>query len=104
MQRNVGVYGFRGEGLEDAHLLGLPEVAGIDGQQQVGGSVLTLGLDSLHQRRFLVGDELHLGAGFRGVGIEHWLDQFIDARGIDHHLVSGLGGGAADQGQGQCGQ
>ncbi|MNV32625.1 hypothetical protein D3C71_1239670 [compost metagenome] len=104
LQRNIGVDGFRGERLEDAHLLGLPEVAGIDGQQQVGRRIRALGLEPLHQRRFLVGDELHLHAGFRGVGIEDWLDQFVDTRGVDHHFVGGLGGGAADQGQGQCSQ
>ncbi len=89
--------------LQDAHLLGLPQVAGIDGQQQVGHAVFALGLDALHQRGFLVGDELDLDPGLGGIGIEHRLDQLVDARGVHHHFVRCLGG-AAEQGQGQGGQ
>jgi len=90
--------------LQDAHLLGLPEVAGIHGEQQVGGSVFALGLDALHQRGFLVGDELHLDASLFGVGIEHGFDQFVDARGVDHHFVGCLHSRAADQGECQGSQ
>ncbi|MCY1517169.1 hypothetical protein D9M68_518380 [compost metagenome] len=88
---DVGVDGGRGEGLQDAHLLGLPEVAGVDGKQQVGYAVLPFGLDPLHQRRFLVGDELDLHTGLGGVGIEYRLDQFVDPRGVDHHFIGRLG-------------
>ncbi|MNF46255.1 hypothetical protein D3C84_274100 [compost metagenome] len=103
LQRDIGVDGFRSERLQDAHLLGLPEVAGIDGQQQVGGGVLALGLDALHQGRFLVGDELDLHAGLGGVGIEYRLDQLVDPRGIDHHLVGRLGT-SAEHRECQCSQ
>ncbi|MNZ78457.1 hypothetical protein D3C78_970310 [compost metagenome] len=89
--------------LQDAHLLGLPQVTGIDGQQQVGHPVLALGLDALHQRGFLVGDELDLDAGLGGVGVEHRLDQLVDARGVHHYFVRRLGG-ATEQRQGQGGQ
>jgi len=89
--------------LQDAHLLGLPQVAGIDGEQQVGHTVLALGLDALHQRGFLVGDELDLDPRLGGVGVEYRLDQLVDARGVHHHFVRRLSG-AAEQGQGQGGQ
>ncbi|MNP30967.1 hypothetical protein D3C76_1240680 [compost metagenome] len=100
---NVGIDDFRFDRLQDAHLLGLPEVTGIDGEQQVGGGVLPLGLDPLHQRCFLVGDELDLHPGLFGVGVEYRFDQLVDARGIHHHLVRRLGG-SAEQGQSQGGQ
>ncbi|MCY1401858.1 hypothetical protein D9M71_169830 [compost metagenome] len=100
---NVGIDDFRFDRLQDAHLLGLPEVTGIDSEQQVGGGVLPLGLDPLHQRCFLVGDELDLDPGLGGIGVEHRLDQLVDARGIHHHLVRRLGG-TAQQGQSQGGQ
>ena len=90
--------------MQDAHLLGLPEVAGVNGQQQVGSGVLALGLDALHQRGFLVGDELDLHAGLFGVGVEHGLDQLVDTRGVDHDFVGRLHGGAADQGECQGSQ
>ena len=77
--RNVLLDHRRLDGLQDAHLLGLPEVAGIDGQQQVGHPVLPLGLDALHQGGFLVGDEGDRYAGLCGVGIEDRLDQLVDA-------------------------
>ncbi|MNM89762.1 hypothetical protein D3C81_1019990 [compost metagenome] len=103
LSRNIFVDHLRLNRLEDAHLLSLPEVTGIDREQQVGGGVLPLGLDALHQRRFLVGDELDLDPGLFGVGVEHRLDQLVDARGIHHHLVRRLGS-AAQQGQSQGGQ
>ncbi|MCY1428623.1 hypothetical protein D9M71_445130 [compost metagenome] len=98
LRRDVGVEDRRVERLQDAHLLGLPEVAGIHREQQIGRRIGALGLDPRHQRGFLVGDELHLDAGLGGVGIEHRLDQLVDARGVDHHLVGRL------RCTGQCGE
>ena len=100
LRGNVPFDGGRLERLQQAHLLGLPEVAGVHGEQQVGRGVSAFGLDPRHQRRFLVGDELDLHAGLAGVGIEHRLDQLVDARGIHHHFVGGLGQAGDAQGQG----
>ena len=100
LRRDVGVDHRRSERLQDTHLLGLPEVAGIHRDQQVGRAILTLGLDALHQRRFLIGDELDLHPGLGGIGVEHRLDQFVDARGVDHHLIGSEGGTGGAQGKG----
>ena len=61
-------------------MLGLPQVTGVDREQQVRRGVLALGLDPLHQRRFLVRDELYLDPGFSGVSVEYRFDQLIDTR------------------------
>ncbi|MNC34613.1 hypothetical protein D3C75_830550 [compost metagenome] len=98
---DVGVDDLGLQRLEHAFLLGLPEVAGIHGDQQVGRGVLALGLQARQQWRFLVGDELDLDPGLGGVLVEHRLDQLVDARRIDHDLVGGLHGtGQGGQRQG----
>ncbi|MNQ93019.1 hypothetical protein D3C85_1084630 [compost metagenome] len=103
LRRDVGVDHGGLDRLQNTHLLGLPQVTGIDGQQQVGGGILALGLDALHQGRFLVGDELDLHAGLGGIGVEYRLDQLVDPRGIDHHLVGRLGT-SAEHRECQCSQ
>ena len=85
--RNVLFDDRRLQRLEHAFLLGLPEVAGVHGDQQVGRGVGAFGLQPRHQRRFLVGDELDLDPGLGGVGVEYRLDQLVDPRGINHHFI-----------------
>ena len=75
------------ERLQNAHLFGLPKVTGVYGEQQIGGGVFAFGLDALHKRRFLIGDELDLDPGLGGVSIKYRLDQLIDTRGIHHHFI-----------------
>jgi len=47
LRRDVFVDDLGLDGLQDAHLLGLPQVAGVHGQQQVGRGVLAFSLDAL---------------------------------------------------------
>jgi len=61
----LGVHRF-----EQAFLRGLPQIARVHGQQQIGWSIGALDFQALHQRAFLVGDELDLHPGFFGVGVE----------------------------------
>ncbi len=90
-------------GLQYTFLLGLPEVAGVNSDQQVSRGVGPFGFQAGDQRRFLVGNELDLDPGFRGVGIEHRLDQLVDTRGIHHHFIGGLRS-AGERSEGECGE
>ena len=103
MRRNVFIDDLGLDRLQDAHLLGLPQVPGVYGEQQVSRGVLAFSLDALHERRFLVGNELDLDPGFRGVGVKYRLDQLVDARGINHHFI-GSKNAAPEHGKGQGSQ
>ena len=76
----------------------LPQVAGIDGHQDVGRGVFALGSQPRHQRAFLVGDETYLDAGFLAVGVEQRLDQLLVTGGVHGDFFgSGHGGGQCSQ-------
>ena len=103
MRRDVLVDHLGSERLQDAHLLGLPQVTGVHGEQQVGGGVLAFCLDALHQRRFLVGDELDLDPGFGGVRVKYRFNQLVDTRRVNHHFIGGRNA-ARKHGKGQGSQ
>ncbi len=92
MRGNILVQHGRLHRLQQAFIGRLPKIAGIHRQQHIGGGVLALGLQALHQRALLVGDELHRHASLLGEGIEHRLDQLLRTRRVNHDLVGGMAG------------
>jgi len=64
-------------------LPGLPQVAGIHREQNIGRRIHALRLQALHQRAFFIRDELDLHTAFLGVSIEQRLDELLVARGIN---------------------
>ncbi len=78
------------DGLANAGVLGLHQIADIDGEQHVGGAVAAFRGDPLDQA-FLGKDHIDLDAGLRGEILEQGIDQIGLAVRIDIHLP-GLGG------------
>ena len=72
--------------LQHAGFLGTDQPAGIDGDQQIGGAVLALGLDTLDQLVGLGLDQIDLDAGLLGEILVERVVRIVMARGIDIHL------------------
>ena len=71
--RNALVQNRRRDRLQDAGLLGAPEPAGIDRDQEIGGAVPALGLDPLDQLIGVALDPVDLDAGLLGeLVVERW--------------------------------
>lgn len=76
-------------GREDAGLLGAPQAAGVDGDEQVRRAELALGFDALDQRVGISLDAIDLDAGFpREILIERKVG-VIMARGVDVDFTGG---------------
>ncbi len=78
----------------------MPEIAGVDGDQHVGGRVLAFGLQALHQGAGLVGYVVDLDAGLSRVGIEQRFDQMLLAGRVDDQIF-GQDSRFAKQGEAQ---
>ena len=80
-------------GVDDLHQAG-----DIDGQHQIGGRAVALGLQPFGHALVDEGD-IDGDAGLGGEGIDQRLDQFGLAVGIDVHLIrqGGQGGGAGQE-------
>jgi hypothetical protein len=69
--------------LEEAHLLGAPEAAGVDRHEHVGGAARALVPQALEERVLVGLDAVHLDSGLlREVGVEG-LVRLVMARGIE---------------------
>ena len=90
MFRNIRRKNFREAGSQNALVGCIPEIACIDGQQQVGRRSLTFRLQFLDQRLLAIRKVLDRYTGFRGVSIEYRLDElFRPGRVNDHRLYLG---------------
>ena len=85
----------RVEGLEQVVLGGRPQVAGVDGEVDVGLGVLALGGDPLAQLGVVAGEELDVDPRLVGLLLEGGLDAVV-AAGVDGQLLAVVAAAAGD--------
>ena len=90
----------RVERLEQAVLGGGPEVAGVDGQVDVGLGVLSLGGDPLAELGVVPGEELDIDPGLLRPRLERGLDAVV-APGVHGQLLAVVAAAPGDDGGGR---